>query len=159
MKPEQIKSAKKAKQGKFEHKYFNLNWIQLLDSVREISKSDFKEIYVVPERYIDIVEILAYIYKVQLNKVLFLRDVEEIFQQGVKKHKGHDYTTTKLDKDYFINAYLRHLVAHEQGNIESSAISEHAILDKESKKPHLAHCFCNLIMLLETYYMQLGERK
>ena len=67
-----------------------------------------------------------------------LKEVAEVMEFGAKKYSRGNWTKVD-DKERYIAAPLRHLLAYQQGEK----------IDPESGKNHLAHAICSLLFLLE----------
>jgi len=67
-----------------------------------------------------------------------IEQVVEILTFGAQKYADDNWKTVKPFHDRYYSALMRHLAAREDGEI----------IDKDSKKPHLAHVATNAIFLL-----------
>lgn len=67
-----------------------------------------------------------------------LSDVADVMEFGAKKYDRKNWSKVD-DKERYIAATLRHLLAYHQGEK----------IDPESGKPHLAHAICSLLFLSE----------
>ncbi len=67
-----------------------------------------------------------------------LSDVADVMEFGAKKYDRGNWSKVD-DKERYIAAPLRHLLAYKQGEK----------IDPESGKSHLAHAVCSLLFLLE----------
>lgn len=78
--------------------------------------------------------------KVRLDLVepSFIEAVGRIRTYGVKKYK-EEQSWRKVEKSRYIAAAMRHFEAYRKGEI----------YDPESGFPHLWHCACNLMFLIE----------
>ena len=67
-----------------------------------------------------------------------LSDVADVMEFGAKKYSRKNWNKVD-DKERYIAAPLRHLLAYSKGEK----------IDPESNKSHLAHAICSLLFLLE----------
>jgi len=67
-----------------------------------------------------------------------LSEVAEVMEFGAKKYDRKNWSKVD-DKERYISAPLRHILAYQQGEK----------IDPESGKNHLAHAICSLLFLLE----------
>ena len=67
-----------------------------------------------------------------------LSDVADVMEFGAKKYNRKNWNKVD-DKERYIAAPLRHLLAYSKG----------VKIDPESNKSHLAHAICSLLFLLE----------
>ncbi len=72
-----------------------------------------------------------------------IEEVVNILTQGAEKYD--DWNWLENEKDWHYAALLRHLVEWKKGEI----------IDKESKKHHLAHVICNAIFCMELDRIEL----
>ena len=68
-----------------------------------------------------------------------LEQVVDVLTSGAQKYDDDNWKkVVSDDKDRYFSACMRHLVAWRQDEL----------VDKESKKPHLAHAVCCILFLM-----------
>lgn len=77
---------------------------------------------------------------------LAIRKVAEVMTYGAKKHGVKNWLEGG-DWSYIVDALFRHLLAWIEGESD----------DQETRKSHLAHAACNVLMLAELEARQIGN--
>ena len=82
-----------------------------------------------------------------LIEVDFLMGMSAVLTHGAEKYGVHNYhQATKQDQQRIVDALLRHIYAHLQGDV----------LDDETGLLHLHHAACNLMMLAHHVEKEVG---
>lgn len=74
-----------------------------------------------------------------------LTQLAKVLSFGAQKYERNNWRKG-MNWDRLINATLRHVLAFNEGQD----------LDPETGLNHLSHAMCNLMMLIEYYYEELG---